>query len=367
MEKITKRKDGTYCINVYLGTVNHKQIRKSVYGKTQKEVKEKALLLKMNKANGMEILSRNNNSFEFWANAWLRSIKNKAEREGNTDWYVVEETRTKAIVSELGDIPVDKIRMSHIDDLLNEFAVANPYTHKKTSAKTLREYRLICIRIFDYCIANRVLTFNPAKDVDIPKLKTSVERQPITDEEIRYILETPDEMQTACMIMIYAGLRQGELLALTWNDVDFKRSTITVNKSANAKQKEKVKSPKTEAGNRVIPMPEVLHNHLADIKSNSLLVINRDGRYLTHSMFDKSLARYCKIISQKYDTYFKATSHIFRHTYATILFEANTDLLTAKDLLGHSNIQTTLKIYTHLREKQKQKSIDNLNKYLSQM
>ena len=182
------------------------------------------------------------------------------------------------------------------------------------------------------------------------------------------------------MLMMYSGLRKGEVTALTWADIDFDNHTISVNKSFNFKQGE-IKLPKTTAGNRVVSVPAKLIRFLRTVPKNNILVVTTaNGGRMTESAWKRLWESYLKDLNLKYGTSLikrskfdpkgsimtiePFTPHCLRHTFCSIMYEAGTDVLTAKEQMGHSDIKTTLSIYTHLDKQHKQKNISKLDAYL---
>lgn len=349
-----QRKDGRYETKVYLGKVDGKPKYKSVMGNSPAEVNKKAAELRVLLGQGVNVLS--DKAFENICDAWLR----KFSRSATPEWYHTVEPRAKIWREYFEGVPIDKINPIDIEEAINEFAECNPYYNKPTSRKTLKEYLNVISRIFDFCLENRILTFNPSNYVTLPKSANKGKREPITEDEIKIIWKTEGLMQLPCLVMIYAGLRKGEMIALTWNDIDFKNNTISVNKSANLKDGGNIKCPKTEAGYRTIPMPKVLADYLKGIKKDGITVLNRDGEpFNRNGLWEWEWEKYMRKCG--IDT----TAHCLRHTYCSILYAAGVDALTAKEYMGHSDIQTTLGIYTHLMESSKLGQIEKLDKYLS--
>ncbi|MGP1544147.1 MAG: tyrosine-type recombinase/integrase [Candidatus Fimenecus sp.] len=364
MAKITKRKDGRYLINVYVGSVDGKAKYKSVYGKTPVEVRNKAALIRVEYNKGIDILSGDNSTFNFWADMWLK----KMEPLSTYEWFKVLSVRTEFWKKALNNLPINKISTIDCENILNNLKRHNPNNHNRIpSNKTIAEYANIITRIFDFCVQNQVLTFNPAKYITKPKGSKKNIREPLTDEQIKYFVNTPHKLQTACMIMIFAGLRKGEVLALKWEDINFENKTITVNKALNYRNSKIVKNPKTVSGNRQVPIPDNLILFLKPLNNNKGLIFTDENKNaLSQSKWNTLFNNYLKEIQIKYnDMNFKTSAHCLRHTYCTLLYEAGVDVLTAKKYMGHSDLQTTLKIYTHLRDTHEQKSIEKLNNYIN--
>ena len=185
-------------------------------------------------------------------------------------------------------------------------------------------------------------------------------------------------------LLYYTGVRRGEALALTVKDVDFKNRRLIINKNLVIKDGEShlKNSPKTNAGNRSIPLPAKLLSELQEYiahAKNIYLFTMKSGEPMTKSSFrrfwynilDKMNVAAGGDEFSRSDTAIRliakdVTPHIFRHTYATNLYYAGIDVKTAQRLLGHSSIQVTLEIYTHLdAEVSISNTEDKLNSYFA--
>ena len=148
-------------------------------------------------------------------------------------------------------------------------------------------------------------------------------------------------------VVLYTGCRRGELLALEWSDIDLCNRTITINKSTyNQGSKTFVKKPKTEAGNRTVPLLDKLYDKITP--AEGLVFPGKDG-YMTEKQFRMKWGAYVK------ESGVTCTPHQLRHAYATMLFENDIAPMDAQELLGHANIQTTNDIYTHIRDTRRKK------------
>ncbi len=166
----------------------------------------------------------------------------------------------------------------------------------------------------------------------------------------RYIEEKKKPRLFGIILTLYTGLRIGELLALTWKDIDLQKGIITVSKSChdswqNGKYVKKIDTPKTDCSTRVIPIPKQLLPHIKVIKkqSKSDYVVDGKNEYGAEvrsyqNTFDLLLKR-LKLPHKGF--------HSLRHTFATRTLECGMDIKTLSEILGHKNPTITLKRYTH--------------------
>jgi integrase len=172
--------------------------------------------------------------------------------------------------------------------------------------------------------------------------------------------------------LLYTGLRIGELLALTWEDVDFQNRTIKVNK--NLKQVKNrdgdilsnykiiiQNSTKTNSSSRIVPLNnksiEAL-NHIKEITGQYKYVLSTETGN--------------NIFARAYDTMFRKIQkscgfkeiygvHALRHTFASLLFKKGVDVKTVSEILGHKDVSVTYNIYIHLIQEQKASAINLLD------
>ena len=381
--KNTVRSDGRIAVQVYLGKdEDGKRKYKTVYGATQKEADRKAQEIKSRIGKGLDITS-GNKTFSDWAKLFLSTQKTALSDAE----YRTKEKRIEYFYSFFGEMPIEAVRPYQIETALKALAKENPSTGKPSAKKTVSAYKQNCSQVFKFAIKNRIIEYNPADCAELPKDTHTSKRRALTETERKWITELDSEKQRAkraAMIAMFCGLRRGELTALTWNDIDFDKRTVTVNKSYDFKS-DSVKLPKTAAGIRVVPMPDNLVEFLKNEKKTSLYVIvTAKNKMMTADAWKRSIESLLvdleiahgtakgkdkkKKKCEPKPTVFTLQPfgwHDLRHTYATLLFEAGVDVLTAQYLLGHASPQTTMEIYTHLSEAQKDRSIVKLNKFLN--
>ncbi|MFA9397229.1 MAG: tyrosine-type recombinase/integrase [Clostridiaceae bacterium] len=249
-----------------------------------------------------------------------------------------------------------------------------------TSIKSLHKIISPCIR---YAYDNNRIIKDFSKSITLPKEKKLCNTnnvKPFSLEEQKKFLDIikGHPLEILFVTALDTGLRQGELFALTWNDIDFINATIDVNKSYKkvknidtGKYEGIIQTPKTEKGIRSVPIPKHLILKLKQYRieqktlrikmgnlyeNNSLVFCNTLGKYLDSSNVLKDF----KKITNKLDLQDKKF-HDLRHTFATRLFELGEEPKTVQILLGHSNISITLDTYTHVLDSMKKKAISKLD------
>ena len=383
MQKYTRRPDGRYQSKVSLGSGQYKY----VYAKSVKELEAKLKQLYTQLGKGLDIAAQRD-TFGNWSQRWLR-LK---QAEVSPHRYYVYQCRVHNL-SDLENMEVSKIRTMDLQEIILD--LAGSY-----SKSVLREIKSTAKQILQLAMDNRVIDYNAAESVKIPNISADSrsERRALTEEEQSWILNTPHRAQAAAMIMLYAGLRRGEVVPLLWSDIDLEAGTISVNKSMSRKGSNwEIKAgAKTRAGVRTVYIPGVLIDYLKELPRSSFLVCpDTTGKMLSLSAFEKMWDSYLAELNFRYgdfscvmitgkngrlEKFIKPKSrfapkkipmvipqispHWLRHTFITNLYFAGIDILTAKELAGHADIHTTMEIYTHLDATHKQKQISKLDEYL---
>ena len=371
----TPQADGRYRVRVYIGIKDGKKAYKSVYGKTQKEADIKAEELKVSLRKGINI-SAQNNSFKTWTEYWLIFKKG----EVSPDRYTTLQSRASVWMDALKNAQISQIKPFELQTILFSIAAKNPYTDKPMAKKTIRGYIQVINAIFDFVIENRVMEYNPATNLKIPQTAPSPKtRRALTKVEREKVMEFEHRAKPSAMLMMLSGLRRGEATALQWNDIDFINNTISVTKSYNFKTKD-FKPPKNGKA-RIVSVPQMLIDYLKTLPKISLFVLtNAKGKMMTDVSWRRLYDSYMHDLNIEYGFNGDApnkyspvkipmvivpfTPHELRHTFCTMMFEAGISALTAKEQMGHADIQTTLSIYTHLSKQQKENDIKKFDEFL---
>lgn len=358
---ITKLENGTYMGRIFLGyKEDGKPNRKSVYGKTKTEVVQKIQELALSKAHGLKEPS--NMSLSRWLIFWLENFK-KLKLKPKT--YEVYETQAKHnIIPIIGDIALKDLNTLHIQRYINEKS-------KTLAPATVRKQYNILNSSLEKAVANELIPKNPCRHIELPVLEQKEIKAFTLDEEIRFIEASKDDrLHTLFVVALDSGLRLGELLALTWNDIDLDGAEIAVTKNIihvkNFEGKSKNKNilivqdnPKTKSSIRNVPLPQRSLNLLKELKtkSNTIIVFaTKTGNYLNPRNVERSFVR----IASSTGIY-GCNFHSCRHTYATRLFEIGISVNVVSKLLGHSKTSITTDIYISVIPSLKNDAIKSLD------
>lgn len=293
----------------------------------------------------------------------------------------------------IGRKNIGDVKPYDIDKIIYDLALKNPNTNKPSSKKFLVNLVSCAYRIFEFAIENDITYKNPArnKKKEIPRNAPQKEVLGITPEQQQLVIDVEHRAKIAAVIMMFMGLRTGELLALEWIDIDLDKLKISINKRVQRTDTNTYTvKPGTKNGKtRYVAIPANLGKWLYKQKlmaKSYLVVPNLSGKLNSPTQwkvlwksYQNEINYYCyQQICKQSNIYCrnkcnpkgiprvtsKFNPHQLRHTYATLLYQSGVDLLTASELLGHSNITTTLKIYTHLDRQFMELNISKFDKYI---
>lgn len=373
----TKNGETRYLFQTYLGIdpATGKERRTTRRGfKTMKEAKqaERNLLLDVEE-NG---LSSNQSdgfqdpTFEELAQLWLENYKTTVKP---STFENVKSKVEKMTEEHFKELKLKKITVAYCQRVVIELSKNYVlYNH----------YLSVINRIFKYAVLMDILNTNPLDKVIKPKSRqTQRKGNFLTKEELKEFLKLA---QTATLsyffplvhLMAYTGLRQGEALALKWSDIDFENKKITVNKTAaRIKEKQTLQTPKTKNSKRVISIDPTTLSILKSWKKDQIKIHFKNGKHFEgdeNFIFTNQRGEWVHI--HNFIRYFKRfiadhklkpiTPHGLRHTHASLLFSAGVEPKNISDRLGHSTVQITLDLYTHITEEQRTDTVDKLLEYM---
>ncbi len=181
-----------------------------------------------------------------------------------------------------------------------------------------------------------------------------------------YVFLKKDLSLYGILLTMYTGLRIGELLALTWDDIDMKRCLMTVSKTCRDSwgggYTKLLGSPKTPSSYRIIPIPRQIMPYIRQMKrkSNCEYVVSRRGNAVSIRSYQRTFARILKKLCIKHLGF-----HALRHTFATRAIENGMDIKTLADIMGHKSPAITLSTYAHSLAPHKKSMMNKLGKILA--
>ncbi|MGN0453684.1 MAG: tyrosine-type recombinase/integrase [Ruminococcus sp.] len=249
------------------------------------------------------------------------------------------------------------------------------------SHKTVKNIRGVLSSAYEYAIENSYIKDNPVLKSKMPSFAHSIKSDvpEYSAEQVRKLLlfakENDSHIYIFLLLALYTGLRKGELLALTWDDVDYDKKLLRVNKSRTGSRKAittQITIPKTESSNRKIPLNDTVLEALkaekkrqdehAEIlgngydKSSSFIIRTVLGKpYVNLSAINRVVNRLTEKAGLPH-----CTIHGFRHSVASILDDNGVPIQDISVLLGHESVQTTERIYINRRKTAKAETIETL-------
>lgn len=291
-----------------------------------------------------------------------------------------------------GNDEISEIKPYRVEEVLNSLSRYNPNTQKGASKRLLKAISNTVNQIFEFAVENDMIVKNPACKAYkvIPKNAPTKTVTSITEYQRELVMMIDHPAKIAAILMMFMGLRTGEVLSLKWNDIDLNELVINVRTSCErvASNKYSIKFGTKNGKCRKVSIPSSVAEYLERQKLNSIseLVVNKDGRLHTPTTWKRTWKSYqfslnyavykerCKKLGvepkNKYsptgipDMNVRFNAHQLRHTFATMLYLSGVDVLTAQELLGHADAKTTLNIYTDLDKKFKKINIIKFDHYI---
>ena len=250
---------------------------------------------------------------------------------------------------------VEDIQPHHVS------AFRDKLIRQKFAFKTIKGRMLVLNLIMQYAQSEKLIQFNPCQGITLPRNLPKTKRLAQTPDETELIINNADTpFGILAYFYLFTGCRRGEARALKPSDVNLKAKTVTVHSTVEWRgSRPFIKDhPKTDAGNRDIPLTDKVIELIKPYMKQEYLFQNEHGELYTNSQVTRGWNRYQK------STGVTVTPHQLRHGYATMLFDAGIDVKTAQKWLGHADIKTTLDIYTHLSELKQIQSTQKLFDYI---
>lgn len=375
-----QRSNGTYEFK-WQDKIGH---RKSIYAKTLKELRKKEIEILRNTIDGISNESSNlsiNDIFNLWTKV-KRGLKDNTFKN-----YIY--MYKQFVEPTLGLIKLSEIKRSDIRGFYNRLK-----EDQGLMVSTIDSVHTVLHQVLELAVEDEYLRFNPSdnalKELKIayrnesPKKKAMTLQQQIIFEKYLYNSDEYNRWYPIFIVMLWTGMRVGEVTGLQWDDLDFKNNIINVNRTLVYYSKGKglsnryaINTPKTVSGKRKIPMlQKVKRAFLMERKMQESLDIecydsiggykdfvflNRFGKVHNNGTLNKALRRIVRDCNLELIDKNKSNSrevilvphlsnHIFRHTFTTRLNEQNMNTKAMQSILGHADISTTMDIYVDATE-----------------
>lgn len=318
------------------------------------------------------------------------------------------------ILPALGHLKLAKIRPLHIqklyDDLIEKGYSRNG-KHCSYSNNTIKRTHQVISSTLNTAVYWQLIESNPCSRVKPPKVEKAVDVKHFTLEQAQIFLdqmekpyltahggrrkkdgsssvklydtkEIPEKYKVFFHMALFGGFRRGELLALTWDDIDFANNAVSVTKALVKTKKDGVtiKQPKTHSSIRIVTLPDdtmkrmMYYKMQQDTLRREMGPEGQDSNYLfvqsngmpmdvatPNKVFQKIIRRYNETAAEG-EKLPEITLHGLRHTSATLLISQNIDIKTVSGRLGHADTSTTMNIYAHALQKADEKAAVSIGK-----
>ncbi len=380
---ISKRADGRY-----QGRFTFQGERFTLYDRDIKTLQKKMADARYEMEHGI-YMNAQHMSLNSFFETWLSEIKENTVKANTISVYM--EIYKIHIAPTLGKLQVSSINKLMVQRLLNNMS------KNGLSANTLAKTKAILYSIFKEAMENRMISYNPCENITIRRDKT--ERRVLSWQEQQVFLETirGSRYETLCILGLSTGLRIGELSGLRWSDINFEDKTLTVERTyiylhdvKNHQMKDVFHSPKTKNSCRTIRLLDSTIHQLLQHKAKQekektamgeawcpvedgedLVFTTKTGGPVRGLNVAETLNNYVKKINKREELqaareqrepvpFERITPHTLRHTFATRAFESGIPPKVVQQILGHSSLEMTMDLYTHVTEDVQSREIQKL-------
>lgn len=362
---VRKKSNGTYEKRF---TIEGK--RYSVGGRTQKEVLEREIEVRKLLAEGT-YRSNCNITLDQWYEEWE---KQKILEVKGSSIRVYRNQYKKHISPAIGKVKVQKLEKREVKNMMEKL----PET---LSTETYNSILRVIKLILHDAVREEVISKNPAdgiKSRSRKKTATKTYHRALTIDEQKVFMDEikNDYYYEFIALMISTGMRQGEVVALEWKDIDYANNVIHITKTMTTSSNGKNiigDSPKSDSGYRDIPITENIKNILKTQKEKMRLLNGIDiipienrifqtsrGNMPSNEVINRAISEALERLKKKGIEIEHFTSHALRDTFATRYIEQGGNPQTLKTILGHSSLAMTMDLYSHVLPNTKQEEMDRI-------
>ena len=352
-----------------------KQIQKSIYGATQKEVRQKLTQI-ISEIDEGTYSDASKYTVSEWLETWLDTYVKPAVKDFTLDSY--SNICRNHIIPSLGKLKLKELKTTQIQKFYNLLL-----DRGTLSVKTIKNIHGVLHKALTQAYLVGEIKQNPADRCQLPKTyRPKIE--PLENEDITRFLEAikGHKYEIVYFLTLFAGLRQGEVLGLTWDCVDFENNIILIDKQLKRSSHHKgahYHLDRTKNGREryigvapaVIDMlrRQMIWQQECAKKAGSawnnewnLVFTNELGNHLCHSTVYNNYKRIVKDLGIENKRF-----HDLRHTYAVASLESGDDIKTVQDNLGHATSSFTLDVYGHVSKQMKQRSAANMQNFINKV
>ncbi len=346
---VYQRQDGRWCAAVFLTTPDQKRKRVTMYGRTRPEVEQKLAKVIQQIDEGIDPRKM---TVKDLLTEWLEEVVKYQNRVRTYDRYAADVRRY--LIPALGHMLITELTRRHVQTMLNRLA------DRKLSYRSIRNVRAVLRSALYYAVRDNYLTRNVATLVQIPG-EVTFTATPLTEEQAQRFLRTISghRWELVYRIGLGLGLRKGEVLGIRWKDIDFDAATVHITGSVQRQNGRLERAPtKTDASDRVIGLPASLLTRLRLHREQQQALRSSATRWTDSGLVFTSyvgtpiepsdLSREFKRLLMQAGLPEHIRFHDLRHSCATLLMAMDTHPRVVMELLGHSQISTTLEIYSHV-------------------
>ena len=383
---IRKRSDGRWEARFTKGfdPVTGKQIQKSIYGKTQKEVREKLAQVTVELDEGT-YTDPCQITLAAWMEIWL------TEYVGDKKWSTVKHYKAQVkahILPALGHYTLSQLN-PHIIQAFDNALRRGGKNSKPLTPKSVRNVHGILRKCLSVAVQLEYIRRNPAEAVSLPRVEKKAIK-PLTDEQVSGLVASAgnDGFGTLFKVVVFTGLRLGEALGLTWDCVDFAKQRLTIDKQLQKRplseggfvfaslknDKVRVIAPapyvmtllrewqKKQMENRLLAGPDWTGWKNDKERQSSIVFTNELGGHLHPQTVYNHFKKLAASVGAP-----DARVHDLRHTFAVLSLQNGDDVKTVQGNMGHATAAFTLDVYGHVSERMKEDSANRMQRYIDDM
>ena len=384
---IRKRADGRW-EGIYSAGYDQqtgKLIRKSIYGKNQKEVRQKLSKVTTEIDEGL-YLEPAKMTLSDWMDLWYKEYTFD-KKYSTLKGYKAQ--INKHIRPGIGKYNLSQLNPMILQRFFNHLSEPNE-KGKVLSPKSIKNVYIILSGILEQAVENEMISKNPCKKVKLPKVYNK-QITPLTDKQVKDFLEiiSTDEIYgTILRVIVFTGLRLGEAMGLTWDCVDFEKGALNINKQLQRRPQKDGGSTLTsvKSGKPRILKPAPFVMQLLKIRyteqimqkqrSEDLwLAWSNEEEHKKALVFTNLQGGY--LIPKRVYLHFKSAAvaigapdarvHDLRHTYAVLSLQNGDDIKTVQENLGHASAAFTLDVYGHVSDRMKKESANRMEEYIKNL